>query len=237
MISFFKQIRQQLIGQNKLKKYVFYAIGEIILVVVGILIALKINNWNSDQIKHQEEVEVYKNIKEQISQNEEEILEIKDLNNYYTSQYIYANNIISQHRAQSLDTLALIVINLSRYSDFQGNENIYETLVNSGDTKLLKNRDIQNQLQRLEATYRHMNKLEDIHWEIIMKELSPELRGVINYSTLSVEKPEKLYSVEIQNFIIESIFLTKGKDSVYNKALIQTKTIKDLVDEELKQKN
>ena len=236
MISFFKQIRQQLIDQNKLKKYVFYAIGEIILVVLGILIALKINNWNSDQTKHQEELEVYKNIKEQIMQNEEEILEVKDLNNYYTSQYIYANNIISQHRIASIDTLALMVINLSRYSDFQGNENIYETLVNSGDSKLLKNREVQNRLQRLESTYRHINKLEEIHWEIIMKELSPELRGVINYATLNIEQPDKLYSVEIQNFIIESMFLTKGKDSVYSKALIQTKTIKELIDEELKDK-
>lgn len=234
MISFFKQIRQQLLDQNKLKKYVFYAIGEIILVVLGILIALKINNWNSDQTKHLEELEVYKNIKEQISQNEKEILEVKDLNNFYTSQYIYANNIISQHRIASIDTLALMVINLSRYSDFQGNENIYETLVNSGDSKLLKNREVQNRLQRLEATYRHINKLEDIHWEIIMKELSPELTGVINYSTLHIEKPEKLYSIEIQNFIIESMFLTKGKDSVYSKALSETKTIKALIDEELK---
>ena len=69
-----------------------------------------------------------------------------------------------------------------------------------------------------------------------MKELSPELRGVINYATLNIEQPDKLYSVEIQNFIIESMFLTKGKDSVYSKALIQTKTIKELIDEELKDK-
>jgi len=46
MIKFFRKIRQQLLSQNRLSKYFLYAIGEIVLVVVGILIALSINNWN-----------------------------------------------------------------------------------------------------------------------------------------------------------------------------------------------
>ena len=49
MIKFFRRIRQQLLTENKFSKYVLYAVGEIILVVVGILIALSINNWNSIQ--------------------------------------------------------------------------------------------------------------------------------------------------------------------------------------------
>ena len=46
MIKFFRKIRQQLLVENKFSKYLLYAIGEIILVVIGILIALQINNWN-----------------------------------------------------------------------------------------------------------------------------------------------------------------------------------------------
>lgn len=46
MIKFFRKIRQRLLTENKLSKYVLYAIGEIVLVVIGILIALQINNWN-----------------------------------------------------------------------------------------------------------------------------------------------------------------------------------------------
>ena len=46
MIKFFRQIRQQMIKENKVTKYALYAIGEILLVVIGILIALQINNWN-----------------------------------------------------------------------------------------------------------------------------------------------------------------------------------------------
>jgi hypothetical protein len=49
MIKFFRKIRQKLLSENKFSKYLIYAIGEILLVVIGILIALSINNWNQDR--------------------------------------------------------------------------------------------------------------------------------------------------------------------------------------------
>ena len=49
MIKFFRKIRQRLVTENKFSKYLLYAIGEITLVVIGILIALSINNWNEKQ--------------------------------------------------------------------------------------------------------------------------------------------------------------------------------------------
>ena len=51
MIKFFRKIRQNLLSEGKTGKYLKYAIGEIILVVIGILIALSINNWNDNQNK------------------------------------------------------------------------------------------------------------------------------------------------------------------------------------------
>ena len=56
MLRFFRQIRQRLLADNKFSKYLLYAVGEILLVVIGILIALQINNWNEtrkDRIKEQ----------------------------------------------------------------------------------------------------------------------------------------------------------------------------------------
>ncbi|NER10016.1 hypothetical protein SAMN06265375_101456 [Muriicola jejuensis] len=49
MLRFFRQLRQRLLTENRVSKYLLYAIGEIILVVIGILIALQINNWNEDK--------------------------------------------------------------------------------------------------------------------------------------------------------------------------------------------
>jgi len=50
MIKFFRKIRQQLLKEGKTTNYLKYAVGEIVLVVIGILIALQINNWNSERI-------------------------------------------------------------------------------------------------------------------------------------------------------------------------------------------
>ena len=46
MIGFFRKMRQHLLSENKVIRYAAYALGEIVLVVIGILIALNINNWN-----------------------------------------------------------------------------------------------------------------------------------------------------------------------------------------------
>ena len=62
MFKFFRKIRQQLLSQNKISKYLLYAIGEIVLVVIGILIALSINNWNEDRKLKQFEYKILKDI-------------------------------------------------------------------------------------------------------------------------------------------------------------------------------
>lgn len=233
MLKIFRKIRKQLLTENKLSRYLLYAIGEIVLVVIGILIALQINNWNQNRIKKQDEIKIYQNIKRQIADDLNEINRVIGRNNYFLAEFEKASRMISIRDQSKTDTLAMIVMTLSQYSDFNRTGNIYETLVNSGDIKLLKNADIPGQLQKLEMTYTYVNKLEDIHWDIIMKELSPELKGVINYSNLQIVKPEKLYSVELQNIIIELIYLSKGKNAVYTQALNEINTVIELIDEEL----
>ena len=62
MIKFFRKIRQKLLSENKFSKYLLYAIGEIILVVIGILIALQINNLNEESKKRKEEISILQNL-------------------------------------------------------------------------------------------------------------------------------------------------------------------------------
>lgn len=81
MIRFFRQIRQRLLTQNKLSKYLLYAIGEILLVVIGILIALQVNNWNEERKSIVNEREVYKRMIKDLQIDERTI---KDRIEYYT---------------------------------------------------------------------------------------------------------------------------------------------------------
>lgn len=96
MIKLFRNIRQNLINQGKTTKYLKYAIGEIILVVVGILIALQINNWNELRKSQNEELNLLADIKSNL------VVTLKDLqqdtlgNSKYLRHYLkieyYINN-------------------------------------------------------------------------------------------------------------------------------------------------
>ena len=233
MLLFLKKVRRQIITDNKVGRYLLYALGEICLVVIGILIALKINNWNTEQIQKDDARKSYENIKRQIDDDQKGLAEAKAVNTYLTRAYEYANKIILSGNQNKTDSLAIIAMGLSQYSDFHRSAAIYETLVNSGDLKLLKNDEITGALQRLETTYIFINKLEDMNWALIINELSPELRGVINYTTREVIQPDKLYAVEIQNIFYEVSNLNNIKNTVYEQALGEIEAIIVLIEEEL----
>ncbi len=69
MIKFFRKIRQKTLTENKFSKYLIYAIGEIILVVIGILIALNINNWNNNKINSKVENNILKEIENGLNED------------------------------------------------------------------------------------------------------------------------------------------------------------------------
>lgn len=242
MIHFFRKIRQDLFAEKspstasgRFIKYLIYAFGEIILVVIGILIALQINNWNTARVDRKQELKIYQTIKSQVMEDLNELAKVIDYNNHFTNQFEKGNQYILANNRNAIDTLAYIAMTLSQFSDFHRSSNIYETLVNSGDIKLLKNDSITSNLQRLEMTYNMINSLEDIHWELIITEVSPVFRGVVNYTTFEIIKPDELYSVELQNLFFECINLMKIKDAVYQQALGEMNDIIALIDEELQE--
>jgi hypothetical protein len=69
MIPFFRKIRRGLLSENKVSKYLLYARGEIVLVVIGILIALQINNWNETQKNKRAETQVLSSLLQEFEEN------------------------------------------------------------------------------------------------------------------------------------------------------------------------
>jgi hypothetical protein len=233
MLVFLKRLRLKILEEKRIGKYLLYAIGEVCLVVIGILIALQINNWNTARIQKEDAKNSYLNIKRQVLDDQRELLTVKDFNNNLSRAYEYALRISIVRDKNRIDSLALVTMGLSQYSDFHTSGDIYATLVNSGDLKILKNEEITAMIQKLESTYIYINKLEEMHWELIMTEVSDELRGVINYTTQEIKIPEKLYALEMQNIFYEIIGLTKMKNSVYTKALEEIDLLITKIDKEL----
>lgn len=166
-----------------------------------------------------------------------ELNQMKAFNGLNNSRCIMANEIISSKRTSAIDTLAYLAMLLSEYSDFQGNGNIYEMLARSGDIKLIKNEEILKQLKKLDNTYNYVNRLEDIHWELIIRELSSALDGAINYNRFEVLKPEQLYSTEMENLFFTVLHHTNRKDTIYLRTIQEINGITSLIDQELKDKD
>lgn len=74
MIRFFRQLRQRLLKENNVRRYLIYAMGEIFLVVIGILIAIAINNWQEAQKLRAYEVDILTEIRTGLRHTREEIL-------------------------------------------------------------------------------------------------------------------------------------------------------------------
>ena len=69
MLRFFRNIRQKLLENGNLRKYFWYALGEILLVMIGILLALQINNWNEERKRSDLEKYLLKELKNEVSEN------------------------------------------------------------------------------------------------------------------------------------------------------------------------
>ena len=99
MIKFFRRIRYNLLEENKTGKYLKYAFGEIILVVVGILIALQINNWNEDRKNQDELYKIHNQIVFELDNDIEELTQ--NLEFYETLKPVF-DKVISNSRTIDL---------------------------------------------------------------------------------------------------------------------------------------
>ncbi|MDP5091940.1 MAG: DUF6090 family protein [Polaribacter sp.] len=172
MIKFFRKIRQNLLMENKTGKYFKYAIGEIVLVVIGILIALQINNWNEEHkinnIRTQKLSQIESDLRADVISLEEGILikekEIATLNNY--------RDRLAQSNA-SIDTLDKIVNTefLGRIRiGFSGFNNItYNSMVQSGELGILPD-DLVKDLSNLNIRQQNSENSHNDHWEIYLKQ-------------------------------------------------------------------
>lgn len=234
MIRVFRNIRKKLLVKGDAKRYFQYAIGEVFLIVIGILIALSINNWNDKKNQREREVQIYSNIKNKIGDDRSTLQGVINYNTIYLEQYQYANQIIEESDRSRIDTLIPITLNLWKYSDFDRSSSIYQSLVNSGELQLLQNLEIIEGLQRLEEKYIYINRLEVIHFQAILQYVGPGIVDNVNFSTAKVESPEQLYSFKLQNLFISFINVCKEKEEVYLETLEQIDSISSLIDEELK---
>lgn len=181
-------------GESNVKSYILYAVGEIVLVVIGILIAIQIDNWNEKQ-KEIEKIDGYFN--QALTELSNDLIEAQNVVNYYEMK----DSLISRMLNDSVtpqeyrSNLQYQVINTT-LRNFKMNDAGYQNLIHSRDYLPDDYTDIYNRLERI---FNYREGLENVN-NLILKDVEFQLKDVREkydwYSTLEVEDEEVEYHLK-----------------------------------------
>jgi len=207
MIPFFRKIRRKLANQNKLLQYGRYAIGEILLVVIGILIALQINNWNQDRKSKDLYYSYLSRLKEDFnnihnSTTEAELIEKGLLE---LGELVLDINLNKKENVNPIKLGVAIEFTSGRHF-YTRTSQTWIDLVSTGNIKLIENKTLRDEIgaynnlanQRqfqIEEWFRFKEECRELTRHI----LKPEERIIIslNWPNFVIESPEydKLRSI------------------------------------------
>lgn len=160
MLRFFRHVRKRLMEQNKIRTYLLYALGEIALVMIGILLALQVNNWNEDRKMVIEEIEILNILQEDLetakAQSEEYII-AEELNRQTLKNILSADSLEVILNSEQTDSLFFNAIWSANYRIPV--ISAYNDLKSAGKTGLISNQMIREQLSTLDLRISNLTTL------------------------------------------------------------------------------
>ncbi|WP_296705944.1 hypothetical protein [Algoriphagus sp.] len=183
MISLFRKIRQKLLSQNRVTRYLVYAIGEIFLVTIGILIALQVNNWNEERKIRIAEQRILQNLRTEL------VLNIKNLEtdiSYHELAHACSFELlnlfgtdISTIPSTKLDTL---LFNAETAYTFEVRNGYIKSLIASGSLDYIRNEELKSMLTSFEGEVVDGLEEFDVVKNLIINRLWPAIDGKISSS-------------------------------------------------------
>lgn len=238
MIKIFRNIRQKLAAENKVASYLRYAIGEILLVVIGILIALQVNNWNEERKNKSEEKEIIKNLHEEFLQIKNDLqVKIDELDNSKNAvQELMSLFEKSQAEIKTTNTDSLIYFTLT-WPEFNPASSVLNDLLQSGRLRLLTNTDLRKllfkwipQIEEAKSQYDEMIRFNnDRVFEYLNKYVS--FKNVDNYGMVFWR--EKSHFKIDHSFLFNQLYyenMLEGQLYFFTASINQLKDINLLID-------
>ena len=214
MIKFFRKIRQKLLSENKFSKYLLYAIGEIVLVVIGILIALSINNWNERRMASIQESELLENIFEDIDYNLESIKLVYTEDSIQIHRNKKLLKILSNQNSKYHDSLQIYFGTISRYNVFSPRITAYEAIKTRG-LELIQNKNLRSKITQLyDETYKLNELVLDLRKDIHVNSLSLFNDRFLTLEDIQYKIPTDFeYLKTEQNFINTLSYITAESEN------------------------
>jgi len=161
MLRIFRTIRKKLIEQSKVRNYFFYGIGEILLVVIGILIALQVNNWNEDRKENQERIALIHALK---SDYESSLVVIERQINDCETRGSILKQLLAYSASEPIeipdDSLKVMLQESLRFTFSQTFRTTYEEAKSSGKLSLIQNQNLLKALSQNEENIEGLTSLE-----------------------------------------------------------------------------
>jgi len=161
MINFFRNIRQNLLSENRFSKYLLYAIGEIILVVIGILLALQIDTWNSDKTNRTKEQLYLRGYHEDLKRNLSELERvIEKSNRTLSASDSLLRHAIGQLNIEDMKTFEGLVMESLNYTLFLSQEGTIKDIFGTGDLALIQNDTIRKSMVNWNSDLKYLTEYE-----------------------------------------------------------------------------
>lgn len=179
MLRLFRNIRQKLIEQENVRKYFWYAIGEIFLVVIGILIALQVSNWNEDRIIRQSAEYHLSLLTQDLSEDKRLLLELKETFENDINRTDHLLNIMKGIE-ESSETIPEDIIRLLLEYNFKPRNSALDVLVNSGEIGVLDVR-VQNLISQYYRSVDAVRERDAITNVFIQSKFEPHVYDNLTY--------------------------------------------------------
>jgi hypothetical protein len=206
MIKFFRKMRQNLLSVGNTGKYFKYAIGEIVLVVIGILIALQLNNWNTENKAGIEEIELLTEMKFNLESDLEDCIW-----NINKNQELYQSNLIVlkhlEERTPLVDSLYVHYGNLLGTTTQLRNMSAYDHLKSKG-MNLIRNDSLRQRITVVYSARYYYIEMKELEYDnqIQLNQVIPQLNGKIVIDTTSkTGYPIDLESLYDDNYLIGTL--------------------------------
>ena len=204
MLRFFSSIRKNLLAENKTVRYLKYAVGEVLLVVIGILIALSVNNWNEDQKLEKQRLELIENLKVDCETNLERLKESIAIADTILSAL---DNLLKvsagEQTAKSVDELRTYMNQSIMPIPFQPSMSAFQAAKSTGLIHHLKDRSLHELYLLFEFHYQsfqdHVNVLMHDTFLGSTKDLRNELGSLYAFYGNPSFKP-KVYSMNDEEY-------------------------------------
>ncbi|MEP0131908.1 MAG: DUF6090 family protein [Eudoraea sp.] len=250
MLRFFRQIRQRLLTENKFSKYLLYAVGEILLVVIGILIALQVNNWNEDRINNQDLRLILKAVKVENQINIEQIkYAIKDAEHVRSTLIHLLANMGPDYALKDETFIDSLFFEGLSITLFDPNKAAFFSLLESRNLKLIKGDSLRNMLLEWNSKLDRLSDYEAATFHTFKTIVLPHFYDKISlvkidrkYTGLNEDLPKSAFQhdnrkalilLETENIIEDHFYNLKKIQNAYNALLKDLKTVNQLIDKEL----